>query len=142
MSLVFWDTNFFIYLIEEHPTYGPAVEAIRKRMRERNDRLCTTALTVGECLAGPLLKGDTQLSARYKTILRPPVVEVLEFGLGTSEHYARVRTNPSIRRTDALQLACAAEAGVDLFLTNDRDLAKRVQVPGVQFIATLDNCPL
>lgn len=142
MSLVFWDTNLFIYLIEQHPTFGPVVEGIRERMRKRNDRLCTTALTIGECLTGPLLKGDANLASQYKAILRPPVLEVLDFGLTTSEHYARVRTNPSIRRADALQLACAAEAGVDLFLTNDRHLAKRVFIPGVQFIATLDNCPL
>jgi hypothetical protein len=35
-------------------------------------------------------------------------------------------------------LACAAEAGVDLFLTNDRRLKGR-SIPGIQFLAGLDN---
>ena len=36
-----------------------------------------------------------------------------------------------------LHLACAAEARVDLFLTHDKRLAKKI-IPGIQFIATLD----
>ncbi len=38
---------------------------------------------------------------------------------------------------DAIHLACAAEARVDLLLTHDRRLATKI-IPGIQFIATLD----
>jgi len=38
---------------------------------------------------------------------------------------------------DAIHLACAAQAGVDVFLTNDQGLARQI-VPGIQFIAGLD----
>ncbi|HEY7838794.1 MAG TPA: hypothetical protein VIC54_09360 [Terriglobales bacterium] len=40
-------------------------------------------------------------------------------------------------RPDALHLAIAATAGVNLFLTNDRRL-HRLKVPGIDFIAGLD----
>jgi len=39
---------------------------------------------------------------------------------------------------DAVHLACAASAGMDLFLTGDGDLQK-LYVPGIQFIADYDN---
>jgi len=38
---------------------------------------------------------------------------------------------------DAIHLACAAQAGTDLFLTSDKRLVGQI-VPGVQFIAPLD----
>jgi hypothetical protein len=34
-------------------------------------------------------------------------------------------------------LACAAQAGTDLFLTNDKNLLGK-NVPGIQFIASLE----
>jgi predicted nucleic acid-binding protein len=141
MSVVFWDTNLFIYLIERHAEFFPVVEGIRQRMRRRNDRLCTSTLTLGETLAAPHAEGNVLLAQRYREILRPPTVEILPFTVPCAEHYARIRADRSIGRSDAIQLACAAQARVDLFLTNDRRLAGR-SVPGIQFLAGLDNCPL
>lgn len=141
MSLVFWDTNLFVYLVEENPEFSPQVEAIRARMLRRADRLCTSALTIGETLTGAFLRDDELLAKQYRDILRPPTIEILEFTPDTAEHYARIRTDAGIGRPDALQLACAAEAGVDLFLTNDRHLLG-CDVRGIQFIAGLENCPI
>jgi len=38
---------------------------------------------------------------------------------------------------DAIQLACAALVGVDLFVTND-DRLSRLTVPGIEFLVPLD----
>ena len=141
MSVVFWDTNLFIYLIERHPQFFPVVDGIRRRMRARNDRLCTSTLTLGEVLAAPHAEGNQLLADRYRAILRAPNVEVLAFTAQCAEHYASIRADRTIGRSDAIQLACAAHAGVDLFLTNDRRLGRR-NVTGIQFLAGLDNCPL
>jgi predicted nucleic acid-binding protein len=43
----------------------------------------------------------------------------------------------TIRPPDAIQLACAAQANVDLFITNDDRLSHKV-VPGIQFVTSLD----
>ncbi len=137
MSLVFFDTNLFVYWMEDHPEFAPKVEHIRQRMIERKDRLCTSALTVGELLAAPYAANNEVLASRYKALLRPPLLEVLPFTAETSDRYARIRAGRNVRPADAIQLACAAQAGVDLFLTNDRRLSQ-VTVPGIQFIADLD----
>lgn len=44
--------------------------------------------------------------------------------------------NRSIHPTDAIQLACASVAGVDMFITNDHRLSRHV-VPGIHFIQSL-----
>jgi predicted nucleic acid-binding protein len=55
--------------------------------------------------------------------------------------YAHLRGDRSLRPPDAIQLACASSAGVDLFITNDRNLHTK-QIPGIQFIASLERVPI
>lgn len=43
-----------------------------------------------------------------------------------------------VKIADSIHLACAASAGIDLFLTGDKQLAK-LDVPGIQFIADFNN---
>jgi predicted nucleic acid-binding protein len=141
MSLVFWDTNLFIYLVERHEQFFPIVAGIRRRMRDRRDRLCTSTLTLGEVLTAPHAEGNAALAAHYKAVLHPPIVELLPFNTECAELYSRIRADRGIGRADAVQLACAAQARVDLFLTNDLRLRGR-NIPGIQFLAGLENSPL
>jgi predicted nucleic acid-binding protein len=136
MSLVFWDSMLFVYLFEEQPEFSGRVSEIRQRMLARKDRLCTSAFTVGEVLSAPYARGDLRLANVYRTALSRPQVETISFTGETAEHFARIRVDRSIAAPDAIQLACAAQAGVDLFLTNDRRLARK-SIPGIQFIADL-----
>jgi predicted nucleic acid-binding protein len=137
MSVIYWDTMVFIYLFEDHPRFSPRVREIRSQIGKRGDRLCTGALTVGEVLTGPYVTGDTNLAAKYKAAFRPPIVDIIDFDMVAADHYARIRADRTIDRPDAMQLACAAAANVDLFLTNDHRLQGKV-IPGIQFIGGLD----
>lgn len=136
MSLIFWDSMLFVYLIEEHPQFCETVSEIRQRMLARNDRLCTSALTLGELLAAPYARNNSKVAHTYRTALSDPHVEIISFTGETAEHFAKIRADRSIAPPDAIQLACAAHAGVDLFLTNDKRLARKT-IPGIQFIADL-----
>ena len=69
--------------------------------------------------------------------MRPPHVELLPFDAVAAESYAEIRARHRTKPADSIHLACAAAAGVDLFLTNDIELA-RLDVPGIGFIAGLD----
>jgi predicted nucleic acid-binding protein len=136
VSLIFWDTMIFVYWIEQHPDFTSRVDEIRRRMWERKDQLCTSTITLGQVLSGPYAKGDLDLSRRYKELIARPLVQTIPFTEETAEHFARIRADRSIAPADAMQLACAAQARVDLFLTNDRRLARKA-IPGIQFIADL-----
>src|ERR1019366_3591548 len=127
----------FIYWLEDHPQYARRVDQIRSRMEQRHDQLITGAFTFGEVLDGVYRKGAPQLADESRRLLRSVVAEVVPFTLETADRYARIRGTPGITPADAIHLASAAQAGTDLFLTNDKRLLGKI-VPGIQFIASLD----
>jgi len=137
VSRIYWDTMLFIYWLEDHPEYARRVDEIRSRMEERHDQLITGAFAFGEVLAGAYRKGTAQLADDTRRLLRNTVAEVVPFTLDTADRYARIRGTPGITPADAIHLASAAQAGTDLFLTNDKRLVGKI-VPGIQFIASLD----
>ena len=137
MSRIYWDTMLFIYWLEDHPQFARRVGAIRARMEERQDQLITGAFTFGEVLAGIYRKGSADLARETRQLLESVVSEVIPFNLETADHYARIRGTFSIPPADAIHLASAAQAGTDLFLTNDKRLVGKF-VPGIQFIASLE----
>ncbi len=136
MSRVYWDTMLFIYWLEDHPQYARRVDAIRSRMDERHDQLITGAFTFGEVLAGVHRKGTPQLADDTRRLLQNVVAEVVPFTLETADRYARIRAT-GITPADAIHLASAAQAGTDLFLTNDKRLVGKI-VPGIQFVDSLE----
>ncbi len=137
MSRVYWDSMLFIYWLEDHPQYAKQVDAIHSRMKQRQDRLITGAFTFGEVLAGTYRKGRAELADQFRALLRSVVAEIVPFTVETAEHYARIRGALGTTPADAIHLASAAQAGTDLFLTNDKSLVGKI-VPGIQFIAMLD----
>ena len=139
MSRVFWDTNLFVYLVEGHGR-AKQVAALRQRMMEREDELLTSALTLGEVLVKPMEAGDQELQQRYEIAITAGAV-VLPFDARAAPRFAEIRRDRSIRAPDAIQLACASMAGVDLFITND-DRLSRKRVRGIHFIQPLDNAML
>ena len=137
MSLVYWDTMLFVYWVEDHPEHAARVEQILAAMDKRGDSLCTSVFTLGEVLTVPYKRRATEAMARIRETLCPPRVELLPFTERTAELYAKIRAENRVAPADAIHLACAAEAGVNLFLTNDRRLTGLV-VPGIDFIAGMD----
>ncbi len=135
MSRVFWDTNLFIYLMEARDERTEAVAVLRRRMIERGDELLTSALTLGELLVKPVEAGDDELRDRYLQMLEAGAT-VLPFDARVAPRFAAIRRDRSILPPDAIQLACAATAGTDLFITND-DRLSRKNVPGIGFIQSL-----
>ncbi len=135
MSRVFWDTNLFIYLFEDYGELSKEVSGLRQRMISRGDQLFTTTLTLGEILVKPIEKGDDELRRAYLQAVTVAAV-MLPFDQETAEHYARIRQDRTIKAPDAIQLACAAQARIDLFITNDDHLKGKV-ISGIQFIASL-----
>lgn len=135
MSRIFWDTNLFIYLIEDYGELSNRVATLRRRMLKRRDQLCTSTLTLGEVLVKPVEAANELLRQRYEEAL---VIGsfLIPFDQGAALLYASIRKNRTIRPADAIQLACAARARVDLFITNDERLSEK-SIPGIQFITSL-----
>jgi uncharacterized protein len=139
MSRIYWDTMLFIYWLEENPHFGKRVGAVWARMQERNDQLITGALALGEVLSGAHKRGaDGERIEAVKAEFMKAVSELIPFTGETADLFGSIKGSSNIPSADAIHLACAASAGTDLFLTNDKKLVGKI-VPGIQFIAGLDS---
>jgi predicted nucleic acid-binding protein len=137
MSKVFFDTNLFIYLLEDHGKRSARVVEILDRLSERRDELLTSTLTVGEVLVKPLAAHDIEWADRYEKMLDSPGVVLIDFDRACARIFAQLRQDKTLKAPDAIQLACAASVKCDLFITNDNRLSRRI-VPGIQFITSLE----
>lgn len=137
MSLVYWDTMLFIYWLEAHPKYGPQVEQIYRRMAKRSDTLCTSVFTLGEILTGAYKANGQEQAQRIRRFFQSDALQLLPFEAKTADRYATIRAGHNVSPADAIHLASASLANVDVYLTNDIGLKKLI-VPGIKFIAGLD----
>jgi predicted nucleic acid-binding protein len=140
VSRIFWDTNLFIYLFEDRGETGDRVATLRSRMLERGDDLLTSTFTIGEILVRPERAGRVDLARQYEQRL-VEAATIVPFDLDAARAFARVRKDARIKGPDAIQLACAATARSNLFITNDERLSGR-SVPGLDFIVSLAQAPL
>jgi predicted nucleic acid-binding protein len=140
VSRIFWDTNLFIYFLEGNNQFSLATKQLRRNMLARGDQLLTSTLTLGELLVKPLERGDAALCRTYQDAITQTAA-LLPFDAKAAWHYSAIRRDRSLRAPDAVQLACAATANTDLFVTNDYRLQGK-QVAGIQFIVPLDKVPI
>jgi uncharacterized protein len=137
MSRIFWDTNLFVYLLEDYEELSERVVKLRERMLKRGDELYTSTLTLGEILVKPLDEDREDLAADYELALTTAAV-IIPFDGKAARSFATIRRDRSVKPPDAIQLACASLVRTDLFITNDDRLSDKV-VAGVQFMVSLAN---
>jgi len=138
MSRVFWDTMLVIFLLEGNPAFRPRADALLARSRKRGDSLFTSWLAVGEIMAG-VERFDQPIKA---TAVRGTLNEIgfrfLPFDERAVRPFSVLRGREKLKVADSVHLACAASAGIDLYLTGDKRLT-RLDVPGIQFIADFNS---
>jgi predicted nucleic acid-binding protein len=123
----------FVYLLEDHPKFAPAVRTSLERCYLRDDTLLTSCLAVGEVMAG--WRGNSSAADQASATIREMGFVLLPFADDCMARFAKLRSDTRLKAPDAMHLACAAAAKTDLFLTNDEQLLKRrLVVPGIQFI--------
>ena len=140
MARIFWDTNLFIYLFERNAEWSDRVLDLTRKMDRRGDQLVTSWLTVGEILTKPSQQSDEITLKRYLNFFKSAAVETVVFGADAAVAYAALRSRERVKPADGMQLACAAAAKTDLFITNDSRLSN-AKVPGITFIAGLAQIP-
>ena len=140
MSRVFWDSNLYIYLFEDCGEFSRKVQRLRAGMLARGDQLLTSTLTLGEILVKPVEAGQLRICSQYENALAATSL-LIPFDIKAAKIYASLRRDRSLRAPDAIQLACAAGAKTDLFITNDARLQGK-HVAGIQFIVSLDQAPI
>jgi predicted nucleic acid-binding protein len=138
MSRVFWDTMLLIYLLEGHPEFRLRAEQLLARARRRGDSLFTSYLALGEVMAGAEKSPDPRKTRAVQDTLKEMGFSYLAFDQGAVAPFSRLRAREKLKVADCIHLACAASAGIDLFLTGDKQLMK-LDIRGIQFIADFNS---
>jgi len=134
MARVFWDAMLFIYLMEDDAIFGERVSGLRARSLERGDEICTSALALGEVMAGVYRDRTSAEAEQVRDDILASGIKILPFDLAATSHFGLLRAKHRRSAADTIHLACAAAAGVDLFLTGDKALLK-LHVEGIKFMA-------
>ena len=113
LSRIFWDTNIFIYLLEGSGDLLQRTHQMLIRMRARKDELVTSTLTLGEVLVKPLEMGRPDVVSLYERFLNSRGVQLVSFDKSAARVFASLRADRTIRAPDAIQLSCAAAAGIN-----------------------------
>jgi predicted nucleic acid-binding protein len=140
MSRIFWDSMLFIYLLEDHPSFSSRVLHLLTKSRRRGDSLFTSYLVLGEIMAGSDKSPKSGNALSVRETIREMGFTCLPFDEGAVAPFSRLRSKERLKIADSIHLACAASAGIDLFLTGDKQLTK-LDIPGIQFIAEF-NTPI
>lgn len=127
------DTVAFIYFIEEHPQFLPALQPVFAAADQGQLTIVTSAVTLLEVLVVPYRAGDLLLAQRYEDILtRSRNVRLREIDRTLLRAAAQLRAVSSIRTPDALQIAAALAERCTAFITNDRKLPSLPGLPVIQ----------
>jgi uncharacterized protein len=137
VSRIFWDTMLLVYVLEGNPAHRRRVDELLARSRRRGDALFTSYLAAGELAAGTE-KTSPQKAATILKVLEEIGFSFLAFDKGSVAPFSKLRAGKRVRSADAIHLACASSARIDLFLTGDRELTA-LDVPGIQFIADFNS---
>lgn len=130
------DTATFVYFIEDHPRYGPAVEPLFRAVDRGEVPAVTTGVTLLETLVAPLRRNQRALAERYETLLtRSRGLRMIDLDGALLRTAAEIRAATGARTPDALQLAGAVAAGCTRFVTNDRRVPA---LPGLEVLQLAD----
>lgn len=138
MSRIYWDTMLFIYLLEDHPIFSSRTRQLLERAYRRGDSLFTSYLALGEMMVGAEKAPSPKTAEAVAAIIAEMGFSFLPFDGGSVAAFGGLRSKQKLKIGDAIHLACAASAGIDLYLTGDTQLS-RLDVPGIQFIADFNS---
>lgn len=134
MSRIYWDTTLFLHLLEGNPAFVQRVQSLLDRSYERSDSLFTSCLALGEIITCAEKSPEPGKAAIVRQTIEEMGFSLLPFDSGAIAPFSQLKTRHGLSAADSMHLACAASAGIDLFLTADKQLT-RLNVPGIHFIA-------
>lgn len=120
-SVVYLDTAPLIYVIEDHPRFARLALPVLQAVDAGRVSGLASVLTLTEVLVKPLEQGRADLVRRYRRILGGSL-DLRAVTAEVAEEAARIRATGRVRLADAVHLATARLAEVDIFLTNDERL--------------------
>ena len=121
-ALLLIDSAPIIYVLEDHPQFGPRFAPLFAAHASGRLRFAVTTITIAEVLVGPLRAGDDALAQRYRVILESWRPIALDLEIAASA--ARLRASLHLGLADAVQAASALAINAAALVTHDRDFSR------------------
>lgn len=119
------DTSIFIYLLEDHPRYGPLAKKIFDGMEAGKWEGVTSTISLMEMTVRPWQLGRATAAREYEAILGHfPNLSIVDVDRTVARTAAQLRARYSFSPPDALQIGTSLNAGAGTFLTKDKRLSK------------------
>jgi len=120
---IFLDTMFFIYHFEDNERFLRLTTDLLNLVEKGQIRCSTSYLTMMELLIKPMKLNRQDLVEEYRMIFETfPNLSMIPLDKSVAYLAATFRALYNLKSADSIQLASAAFAKCDLFLTNDKDL--------------------
>jgi predicted nucleic acid-binding protein len=134
---LYLDTMVWIYALENHTEFGQSAQEFLRSIRRGRHTTITSHFLLAETLVLPVRKNDTFSIAMYRqAMLHTDSVQLASFNTEAAMVFAQLRATYRTKSPDAIQLAIAATARVDAFITTDTRLQKLI-IPGIALIGDL-----
>lgn len=137
---VFLDSAPVIYHVQAHPSFFGRTSLIFQRIDDGKVEAVTSVITLAECLVLPMRRNDTILADRFRERIVGGCNTKMTGVDDVAEKAAELRARYNVSLIDAMQLACARAEGCDGFLTNDRRLARVVDLSVLVLADLEDGC--
>jgi predicted nucleic acid-binding protein len=118
-SLVYVDTNVFIYFLEGDRDAGARAEALFAHADRVGAVLLTSELTAAECLYKPHKDGNLRLASLYGDLFDSGEVQIIPLTGDLARRAAGDAGALGLRLIDSIHYLSALEAGCDVFVSAD-----------------------
>lgn len=119
------DTNIFIYLLEDHPKYGPWCASLFDRIEKGHNPAVTSTVTLLELLVQPYRDEKEELAQKIFALTSTyPMIEWVPVTMTVADRAAQLRARYRLSSPDAIQLATAIGCRAQRFYGNDRGLRR------------------
>jgi predicted nucleic acid-binding protein len=113
----------FIYLFEDHPTFGDICEDLFNQIRIGVFSAIVTPITAAEVLVKPLEKGQLSIVENYRSAIRNmPNISNIKFNVEIGFMAGSLRAKYGLPLPDMFQVAAALAQPAKAIITNDRDI--------------------
>jgi predicted nucleic acid-binding protein len=120
-SLVYIDTNVFIYFVESTPNAYEKAKAIFELIAEKGARIATNEITLAECIYKPSQDSDARLVEVYERLFdKKSEIAMLTLDGALAKRAAQQGSKLGLKLIDAIHYLSALEAGCDVFVTSDK----------------------
>jgi predicted nucleic acid-binding protein len=131
---VYFDTNVFIYLVEDYPAFQTSLNEIHDSILHQEAEIFTSELTLCEVLVMPFRLNNTEVVNIYRQLIEDSgAFNLLPTKRETYIRASLIRAQMGLKMADAIHMATAMECGCEVFVSNDTGLKvpKRMVLVGL-----------